>query len=350
MRKLRFVKRALVLAMCAVLAVPAVSVAWEPMVAEAGQTPGNITIPGGQINLTVTIPEETKKARAELVKELEVCYADYSTLMEAEDKTALATVVTDVKARIEKEAADGKSYECTDALAKELVESAKAKIKAAAGIIDTSAEADKDTADKSESVDTTPKTTNSNIMVGGNWVTPVAKAGNHVSVVLPVVNMGRTRVKNVVVTPQISEDAAKWPFEIETSNYTQTIDRCPGTDDGGTDMERRRELTWVLKTRKDAPSGYTPLVFDVTYEKDDKSLETIQLTTYVNVIGTTGKAADGSTSTPRVIVTGFSTNPEVVHAGETFTLTLHMQNTSKATAVKNMLFDIQAASESTESN
>lgn len=181
-------------------------------------------------------------------------------------------------------------------------------------------------------------------------MTPVAKSGNHVSVVLPVVNMGRTRVKNAVVTPQISNDVTKWPFEIETSNYTQTIDRLPGTDDGGTDMERRRELTWVLKTRKDAPSGYMPLVFDVTYEKDDKSLEKITLTTYVDVRGTTGVNANGTTSTPRVIVTGFSTSPEVVNAGETFTLTLHMQNTSKATAVQNMLFDIQAASESTDTN
>ena len=196
--------------------------------------------------------------------------------------------------------------------------------------------------------DTTPTTTNNNIMVGGNWVTPVANAGQQVNVVLPVVNMGRTRVKNVVVTPVISEDAAKWPFEIETSNYSQTIDRLPGTDDGGSDMDRRRELTWTLRTRKDAPSGYMPISFNVTFENDDKSLSNVTLTSYVKVVGTTGISADGKSSTPRVIVTGFSTNPETVHAGDTFTLTLHMQNTSKATAVKNMVFDIQAASESTD--
>lgn len=208
-----------------------------------------------------------------------------------------------------------------------------------------------DTADNNtgdNNTDTTPTTTNNNIMVGGNWVTPVANAGQHVNVVLPVVNMGRTRVKNVVVTPVISEDAAKWPFEIETSNYSQTIDRLPGTDDGGSDMDRRRELTWTLKTRKDAPSGYMPISFNVTFENDDKSLTTVTLTSYVKVVGTTGISADGKSSTPRVIVTGFSTSPETVHAGDTFTLTLHMQNTSKATAVKNMVFDIQAASESTD--
>ena len=196
--------------------------------------------------------------------------------------------------------------------------------------------------------DPQPSTTNSNIMVGGNWVTPVANAGQQVNVVLPVVNMGRSWVDHVVVTPQISSDPSVWPFEIETSNYSQTIEGLPGTDDGGSDMDRRRELTWTLKTRKDAPSGYMPINFVVSYEDENNVLSSVTLTTYVNVVGTTGMSADGKASTPRVIVTGFSTDPETVHAGDTFTLTLHMQNTSKATAVKNMVFDIQAASESTD--
>ena len=102
--------------------------------------------------------------------------------------------------------------------------------------------------------DPQPSTTNSNIMIGGNWVTPVANAGQYVNVVLPVVNMGRSWVDHVVVTPQISQDAAAWPFEIETSNYSQTIEGLPGTDDGGSDMDRRRELTWTLKTRKTRPA------------------------------------------------------------------------------------------------
>lgn len=326
------------MAMCAVLAVPTAGMSWKPMVVEAAPA------------------EALVQARNKKAEGLQRIYDQYVSLIPESKRAEIAQKVVDVKAQITKLDTSGDKYYFSDAEIAELVSNLENQIKEAAGL---KTESPADTAGSNSSSntssdtstsepDTTPTTTNSNIMVGGNWVTPVANAGQQVSVVLPVVNMGRTRVKNAVVTPQISSDASKWPFEIETSNYTQTIDRLPGTDDGGTDMERRRELTWILKTRKDAPSGYMPLVFDVTYEKDDKSLETIQLTTYVKVVGTTGKAADGTTSTPRVIVTGFSTDPEVVHAGETFTLTLHMQNTSKATAVKNMLFDIQAASESTD--
>lgn len=332
MRKFRVAKRVLMLVLCGMLAVPAAGMLARPMVVEAAQDD--------------SVPEAKKVARNKKASNLKSYYDKYANLMSSEDKTALDTSVNAVITQITKPKADNSDYEVSNADADELIAIMKSRIDNAAGV--TKSDANEEPSEPEPAPDPTPKTTNDNIMIGGNWVTPVANAGRHVNVVLPVVNMGRTRVKNAVVTPQISDDSSKWPFEIETSNYTQTIDILPGTDDGGTDMERRRELTWTLKTRKDAPSGYMPIAFDVTFEKEDRTLETVTLTSYVNVVGTTGVSADGTASTPRVIVTGFSTSPEVVHAGETFTLTLHMQNTSKATAVQNMLFDIQAASESTD--
>ena len=62
--------------------------------------------------------------------------------------------------------------------------------------------------------------------------------------------------------------------------------------------------------------------------------------------GSGGSSSDGSV--PRVIVTGFDTNPAEVRAGEDFTLTIHLKNTSSRTRVSNMLFDLQAPSEGTE--
>lgn len=315
--KNKWMKKVLVLMMCGALAVPVAGMA-QPMVAQAEETDtADAAYKTKAISLLKqyylkeqkAIENQGKKDEAEKYRDgqIELIKSD-----EVTSKKVIDGIVSDAEAQF-------KAYGTPSA-----------------------------TPDDSNTPDTTPTTTNNNIMVGGNWVTPVANAGQQVNVVLPVVNMGRTRVKNVVVTPAISEDAAKWPFEIETSNYSQTIDRLPGTDDGGTDMERRRELTWTLRTRKDAPSGYMPISFNVTFENDDKSLSNVTLTSYVKVVGTTGISADGKSSTPRVIVTGFSTSPETVHAGDTFTLTLHMQNTSKATAVKNMVFDIQAASESTD--
>ena len=334
--KNKWMKKILVLMMCGALAVPAAGMA-QPMVAQAtAGTPAVQAEPTGGAGAGVTTGTEKTPAEqlADAKKNALDQLADYYDALKD-------SVSADKKADFDKAKKDAETV-ISNMRTSEQVTAYLAKATAKLDTFVSSA----DTGDTTP--DTTPTTTNNNIMVGGNWVTPVANAGQQVNVVLPVVNMGRTRVKNVVVTPAISEDAAKWPFEIETSNYSQTIDRLPGTDDGGTDMERRRELTWTLKTRKDAPSGYMPISFNVTFENDDKSLTTVTLTSYVKVVGTTGISADGKSSTPRVIVTGFSTSPETVHAGDTFTLTLHMQNTSKATAVKNMVFDIQAASESTD--
>ena len=334
--KNKVLKKVLVLMMCGALAVPAAGVT-RPMVAHAtAGTPAVQAEPTGGAGAGVTTGTEKTPAEqlADAKKNALDQLADYYDALKD-------SVSADKKADFDKAKKDAETV-ISNMRTSEQVTAYLAKATAKLDTFVSSA----DTGDTTP--DTTPTTTNNNIMVGGNWVTPVANAGQQVNVVLPVVNMGRTRVKNVVVTPAISEDAAKWPFEIETSNYSQTIDRLPGTDDGGTDMERRRELTWTLRTRKDAPSGYMPISFNVTFENDDKSLTTVTLTSYVKVVGTTGISADGKSSTPRVIVTGFSTSPETVHAGDTFTLTLHMQNTSKATAVKNMVFDIQAASESTD--
>lgn len=235
---------------------------------------------------------------------------------------------------------DGKGALTTESAITECVSEAKEAIDAVAS--ETGADGG-----SAEGEATTPSSTSEFIMVGGNWVTPVATYGQVVNVVLPVVNMGAVNLANVTVTPVTSNMVSEWPFEIETSGYTQTIRDLPGKGNGQNDMDRRRELTWSFKTRTDALSGYYKLQFNVLYYVGTDA-ESATLTTYVKVNGAPGSGnveAEGGTSTPRVIVTGFDTNPKEVHAGDTFTLTLHLKNTSQRTAVSNMLVNLSAPSE-----
>ena len=55
-------------------------------------------------------------------------------------------------------------------------------------------------------------------------------------------------------------------------------------------------------------------------------------------------------SQPRIIVTGFETDPAQVYAGSIFTLTIHVKNTSQDTAVSNVLFDLEAVEGGTETS
>lgn len=179
-----------------------------------------------------------------------------------------------------------------------------------------------------------------------NWEIPTAVYGKTCQVVLPVINYCEEYLSEVVVTPQISVDSKVWPFEIEQTDYSRIILSLAGNENTETLYDHRQEVSWIFQTRDDVATGYYEMKFTVRYDRNNQ-METTELVTYVYVQGSPEVDRDnegGKTSTPRIIVTGFETNPEQVFAGDTFTLTLHVQNTSSDTTVSNILFDLEAAS------
>ena len=192
---------------------------------------------------------------------------------------------------------------------------------------------------------------NSNVIIGGKeYDTTTANAGHHCEIAVPLVNLGETDVEDVVITPVLSSDVTAWPFDIERTDYAQTCDELRGEDSGKSVSERKHTFRWTLRTRDDAVTGYTKLTFKVTYNEEDGSKGSVVLDYYVQVNGVEPAETNGKISTPRVIVTGFTTTPEEVYAGDTFKLTLNLKNTSKTTTVSNMLFDIQGTQEGTDAN
>ena len=183
------------------------------------------------------------------------------------------------------------------------------------------------------------------VQVGGNWVTPVATYSQRVNVVLPIVNMAKEDATDVIVTPVLDTDPENWPFDIEQSSYTVKLDRLAGENVNGDAMERRQEITWNFRTRKDVTSGYKKIAFNVQYTNSTGEQVNTTLNTYVKAVGAPGSGTGDTTSTPRLIVTGFDTDPEQVRAGDNFTLTVHMKNTAKRTAVSNVEFTLKAATE-----
>lgn len=190
---------------------------------------------------------------------------------------------------------------------------------------------------------------NSNIIIGGKeYDTTIANAGQGCEIAVPLVNTGDTKVTNVVITPVLSGEVTTWPFDIEKTDYSQTCEKLYGEDSGKSVLDRKHTFRWGLRTREDAVTGYTKITFHVTYNEADGTKGSVDLDYYVQVNGVEPTDENTKISTPRVIVTGFTTAPEEVFAGDTFKLTLNLQNTSKDTAVSNMLFDIQGTQEGTD--
>lgn len=194
------------------------------------------------------------------------------------------------------------------------------------------------------------------------------KPGESQKWTLVITNKTGEKLSNLSVSPDMGgENADAWPFKTDYQKYEQKID----TLEGG----KKTEISFDFLQRDDAGTRRYAIPFSVYEGDNDEPIATHKL--YVNTtekpqadnsqnqgdnasVGNdepavysgggsgsgSGSSSDGSV--PRVIVTGFDTNPAEVHAGSDFTLTIHLKNTSKKTKVQNMLFELEAPTEGTD--
>ena len=204
------------------------------------------------------------------------------------------------------------------------------------------------------------------------------KPGESQKWTLVITNKTGRDLSNLSVSPDMGgENADAWPFKTDYQKYEQKIGTLP-KEDGNNKIE----ISFDFVQRDDAGTRRYAIPFSVYEGDNDELIETHKL--YVNTTeksqadnsqnqgdngnggdamtasvgndepavysgggsGSGGSSSDGSV--PRVIVTGFDTNPAEVHAGSDFTLTIHLKNTSKKTKVQNMLFELEAPTEGTD--
>ena len=204
------------------------------------------------------------------------------------------------------------------------------------------------------------------------------KPGESQKWTLVITNKTGRDLSNLSVSPDMGgENADAWPFKTDYQKYEQKIGTLP-KEDG----KNKIEISFDFVQRDDAGTRRYAIPFSVYEGDSDKSIATNKL--YVNTTekpqadnsqnqgdngnggdamtasvgndepavysgggsGSGGSSSDGSV--PRVIVTGFDTNPAEVHAGSDFTLTIHLKNTSKKIKVQNMLFELEAPTEGTD--
>lgn len=233
------------------------------------------------------------------------------------------------------------------------------------------------------------------ISVGDGQETPVFKAGQKVSEFrINVKNNGNVDAHNVRIEPDI-KNASDWPFELDKLNYEKELSTIKS---GGQTAAVWGSEEKPLIVRGDVTGKSYKLEFKISYDDGEKSYETnkyvfvkttakekpsenqggntnngnadngntgsgdatgsgadssvLQGGVYnsdpVMAGGSAGGSESGSASVPRVIVTGFDTEPAQVRAGSNFKLIVHLKNTSSRTAVSNMLFDMQAPSSGSE--
>ena len=212
-------------------------------------------------------------------------------------------------------------------------------------------------------------------------------------------NSGKT-VNNVTVTPDLGEHNDVWPFKTEMQSYQKNI--------GSIENGQEKEVSFDFVQREDVPTTRYTLKFKVAADGQEEAERQFYVNTtakpeekndqntadtdntgkdsmekgesnngnagagdgndagsagaysaaaqsadaggYSNGDavysggGSAGSTQSGNNSVPRVIVTGFSTDPGEVHAGSNFKLIIHLKNTAKS-KVNNLLFDLSAPTE-----
>lgn len=191
------------------------------------------------------------------------------------------------------------------------------------------------------------------LYITNNTAIPKVSYGQTVNIGFSVANLGTALVQDVLVTPVVDTDISKWPFDITTAQEVRKIYRLEPIADPNKEAEFAQPVSWNFRVSNDALTGTYPIKFHVKYYRDG-AVEETDLVSYVDVTGAPGagflnpgEKDSGKTSTPRIIVTGFTTDPGEVYAGDTFRLTITVQNTATSTAVSNIQFDLKAAKEGT---
>ena len=212
------------------------------------------------------------------------------------------------------------------------------------------------------------------------------EAGETKTLTLQITNNSGQELNNVEVALDMSKKkAGDWPFEKDWKQYSKKIDGVVADGDS-------KSVSFDFTRREGAKRNSYTIPFSVYVQGIDDAIVTDSIFVYaknetvtpdptpgdnsqnqgdagngsaagsgsdgadMNVAaddgavaysgGGSGSSSDGSV--PRVIVTGFDTNPAEVHAGSDFTLTIHLKNTSKKTKVQNMLFELEAPTEGTD--
>lgn len=201
------------------------------------------------------------------------------------------------------------------------------------------------------STDTPTETNAPNLLVlsptgvGGSTVeAPSGNAGESLQLRLPIYNRGiksTERATDITVVPQISASLDSFPFVIEEVDYTRKVpDMKPGST---------QEIVYNFKLSKNVTSGVKEVKFNaVYYNKYKQAFETSTFSVFVTVVkgANTDVITDPETitTTPKVIVESYTLTPvnpqegegDHLYAGEEFTLTMLVRNTSKEEAVKNI--------------
>lgn len=169
---------------------------------------------------------------------------------------------------------------------------------------------------------------------------PEGDYGEAISVRIPLLCQ-RSSVYDLKITPALSNDIEKFPFDIEAVDYMLTY---PNSLQPGNIVE----FTYNFRLSKKATTGVKQVDFNLSYRTGGDTwsgganagkLETATISIFVNVkkgLAPSTGDGEGAGSTPKLIVESYSISSDKIYAGETFDVTVTLRNTSSSEDIQNL--------------
>lgn len=169
---------------------------------------------------------------------------------------------------------------------------------------------------------------------------PEGDYGEAISVRIPLLCQ-RSSVYDLKITPVLSNDIEKFPFDIEAVDYMLTY---PNSLQPGNIVE----FTYNFRLSKKATTGVKQVDFNLSYRTGGDTwsgganagkLETATISIFVNVkkgLAPSTGDGEGAGSTPKLIVESYSISSDKIYAGETFDVTVTLRNTSSSEDIQNL--------------
>ena len=178
--------------------------------------------------------------------------------------------------------------------------------------------------------------------LGENQSTPSANYSEVMNFDVNVRNTGYKTAYDVRVDMELSEDIAKFPFEINDGNYDRQM--------GNMNPDQTVAVPFSMAVREKAKSGYYPIKFKIRYRENENGnfAAPIEDTFYVRVYGKDeddsldSEAGENERTKARIIVDSFETDPAEIYAGQDFTLKVRMKNASNSIVASNILFTFES--------
>ncbi len=154
-------------------------------------------------------------------------------------------------------------------------------------------------------------------------------------------NNSPATVYNVKACMVLDADSEKFPFEINDANYDRRFEKI--------EADETVQLPYSFAIREDTYSGYYPIAMKIYYSKSStgEELQTYETSFFVRVHNKDKEDEyeefnEHDRTKARLIVDGFSTDPETIIAGEEFDLAVRIKNASSSVSASDILLSAES--------